>query len=162
MLFIAGILPWDNEYLVAFYRVKVRLGSGFGPQHTGTSREGACDTSHSRPISSRHRLPSDARGLGHLKQYLLFILSGIYIVRPNPYQTIIHHTYRTYHRAYHLIYNYDLDFSGKIFLICTIPHIAHVAGSEPYDLHDLRHVSWVRSVTHRSCTIYHTGRSGSR
>ncbi|CAM9942637.1 unnamed protein product, partial [Laminaria digitata] len=39
--------------------------------------------------------------------------------------------------------------------------LAHVAGWEPYNLHDLTHVSWVGSVLYRSCTIYHNDRLGS-
>ena len=40
--------------------------------------------------------------------------------------------------------------------------IAHVSGWQPYNLHDLGHISWVGSVLYRSCTtsrrpglIYH-------
>ena len=37
----------------------------------------------------------------------------------------------------------------------------HVVGREPYNLHDLGHVSWVGSVLHRSCTTSRNGRLGS-
>ena len=41
--------------------------------------------------------------------------------------------------------------------------VPHVAGWEPYILHDLAaHVSWVGSVLYRSCTTYHNGKLGSR
>ena len=39
--------------------------------------------------------------------------------------------------------------------------LAHVAGLEPYNLHDLAQVSWVGYVLHRSCTTSHNGRLGS-
>lgn len=44
-----------------------------------------------------------------------------------------------------------LDFSGKVyrFLICRI-YVARFGGWEPYNLHDLAHVSWVESVLYRS------------
>ena len=32
--------------------------------------------------------------------------------------------------------------------------LAHVAGWEPYDAHNLGHVSWVGSVLYRPCTAY--------
>ena len=38
--------------------------------------------------------------------------------------------------------------------------LAHVVGWEPYNLHDLGHVSWVGSVLNRSCTTSHNGRLG--
>ena len=40
--------------------------------------------------------------------------------------------------------------------------LAHVAGWEPYNLHDLGHVSWVGSVLYRSCTTSHIGRLRSK
>ena len=39
-----------------------------------------------------------------------------------------------------------------------IDSIAHVAGWEPYNLHDLGHVFLGRSVLHRSCTTSQDGR----
>ena len=36
--------------------------------------------------------------------------------------------------------------------------LAHVAGWEPYSLHDLGHDSRVGSVPYRSCTASHNGR----
>ena len=34
--------------------------------------------------------------------------------------------------------------------------LAHVAGWGAYNLHELGHVSWVRSVMYRCCTAYET------
>ena len=42
--------------------------------------------------------------------------------------------------------------------IPDLQHLAHVAGWEPYNLHDLARVSWVGSVPYRSCTASHNGR----
>ena len=38
--------------------------------------------------------------------------------------------------------------------------LAHVAGWEPHNLHDLGHVSGVGSVPHTSCTASRNGRLG--
>ena len=44
-------------------------------------------------------------------------------------------------------------FRADMFLICMIWYdTAHAAEWEPYNLHDLGHLSWVWSVLHRSCT----------
>ena len=40
--------------------------------------------------------------------------------------------------------------------------LAHVAGWEPYHLHNLPHDSWVGSTLYRSCTAYDDGKLGSR
>ena len=49
----------------------------------------------------------------------------------------------------------DTDLSGE-----DLYGLAHVIGWEPYDLHDLMHVSWVGSVLFicRSCAASHSGR----
>ena len=39
--------------------------------------------------------------------------------------------------------------------------LPHVAGWEPYNLHDLGHVSCIGSVLHGSCTKSNNGRLGS-
>ena len=58
---------------------------------------------------------------------------------------------------------HDLDLPRKADrLIHDLYDLAHVAGWEPFNLHDLAHVSWVGSVSHRSCTTSHNGRLGSR
>ena len=44
---------------------------------------------------------------------------------------------------YYLYYLYDL---------------AHVAGWEPYSLHDLGYVSWIVCLLYKSCTASHNGR----
>ena len=58
----------------------------------------------------------------------------------------------------------DLDLSGKIDLydLYDLYDLAHVAGWEPYNLHDLPHIFWVASVLCRSCATSHNGRSGTR
>ena len=40
--------------------------------------------------------------------------------------------------------------------------LVHVGGWEPHNMHDLTHVSWVRSALYRSCRTYHNERLGSR
>ena len=44
-------------------------------------------------------------------------------------------------------------------LMCNL---AHVSESEPYNLHDLGHLSWVESVLLRFFTASNKGRLGSR
>ena len=62
---------------------------------------------------------------------------------------------------------------SRSFQVTSLPHlgtiwptvVAHVAGLDPYDMHDLAWsstVSWIGSVLRRSCTTYHNGRWGTR
>ena len=58
----------------------------------------------------------------------------------------------------------DFHFMMYIFQGRQVPYLydlydlydlAHVAGGEPFNLHDLRRVSWVESVPYTSCTTSH-------
>ena len=51
---------------------------------------------------------------------------------------------------------HDVDVQGRY--MHDVYDLAHVAGWEPYNLHDLGHVSWVGRGRHRSCTASHYGR----
>ena len=51
-------------------------------------------------------------------------------------------------------------FQGRY--IPSLYDLAHVAGWQLYNLHDLGHVSWVRPVLCRSCIAPQSGRLGSR
>ena len=53
-------------------------------------------------------------------------------------------------------------FKADLFPILVCHGLAHVAGWEPYNLHDLAHVSRVGFVLCRSCTTSHNGRWGTR
>ena len=46
--------------------------------------------------------------------------------------------------------------------VWSVWSIAHVAGREPYNLHDLAYVSRVGPVLYRPCAAFHNGRFGSR
>ena len=53
----------------------------------------------------------------------------------------------------HLGQTIDSDFMIYIFQDRYVPdlyNLAHVSSRKPYHLHDLTHVSWVRSVLYRS------------
>ena len=56
--------------------------------------------------------------------------------------------------------SWSWSFRADRFLICTVWPMAHVAGLEPYILHDLAHVSWFWSVLCRSCTTSQKGKWG--
>ena len=56
---------------------------------------------------------------------------------------------------------YDLHLPGRADLFPVLYDLAHVAGWEPYSLHELANVSWVGSVlVCRSCTTSDSGRLG--
>ena len=50
----------------------------------------------------------------------------------------------------------DLNISRQTYSLSYTRYVDHVAGWwDPYNLHDLAHVSWVRAVLCRSCTTSH-------
>ena len=54
---------------------------------------------------------------------------------------------------------YDLY---DLYALYDLYDLDHTAGWEPYNLHDLGQVSWIRSELYRSWTTSHAGRIGSR
>ena len=59
------------------------------------------------------------------------------------------------------VHDLDLPRQTDLFpILYDLYDPAHVAGWDPYDLQDLGHVAWVRSVLYRSCRTSRNGRGG--
>ena len=60
--------------------------------------------------------------------------------------------------AHFMVYIFQGRYIPDLYDLYDLYDLAHVAGWEPYNLHDLGHVSWVGIVLHRSCTTSRNGR----